>query len=143
MSSSEICGILEKGLKMLRKKKNITEAYEHCQKIIKLFSLPENTNINALWYELNRIERKAHAFSECHCAGSGLSETEELAEGEKILKYLDSLLGFRKLNIPVFLNSDCRGYALKIEEKWVQDNNAKISTDWGGFGILCPKFRNE
>jgi len=40
--------------------------------------------------------------------------------------------------IPVFFNSDPRGYALKIKDDYTRD--ITIYRDWGGYGILAPDF---
>jgi len=38
----------------------------------------------------------------------------------------------------IFVNTDPRGYALKIR---TQDaKNLDIYKDWGGYGIICPEF---
>jgi hypothetical protein len=44
---------------------------------------------------------------------------------------------------PIFLNGDARGYALKIQDDYVRDNNLDIHKDWGGYGILAPEFDGE
>ena len=45
--------------------------------------------------------------------------------------------------VPIFFNTDPRGYALKINDSYarlLRDNNKPIYTDWGGYGILAPDF---
>lgn len=45
----------------------------------------------------------------------------------------------RKPLVPVFLNGDPRGYALKIEDEWLRDRpEVRIHKDWGGYGIIAP-----
>ena len=48
------------------------------------------------------------------------------------------MLNFRNLKIPCFINGDCRGYALKIKDQYVRENNLKIQTDFGGYGLIAP-----
>ena len=48
-------------------------------------------------------------------------------------------LPFKK--IPVFVNGDPRGYALKIDDSYVKKFNLKIERDWGGYGIIAPDFK--
>ncbi len=55
-----------------------------------------------------------------------------------ILKRLDAILGFKAAGIPVFVNGDPRGYALKIEDSAARDLD--IHRDMGGYGIICPDF---
>lgn len=54
----------------------------------------------------------------------------------------------RKPLVPVFVNLDPRGYALKIDDEWVRDQRADhrtaykaaIHQDWGGYGIIAPEI---
>ena len=42
--------------------------------------------------------------------------------------------------VPVFLNRDPRGYALKIKSEWMEArrDSVRLHRDWGGYGILAP-----
>jgi len=40
----------------------------------------------------------------------------------------------------VFINGDPRGYALKINDKYVRENQLRIYSDMGGYGIIAPEF---
>jgi hypothetical protein len=40
----------------------------------------------------------------------------------------------------VFINGDPRGYALKINDRYMKVNNLSLHSDWGGYGILAPDF---
>lgn len=47
--------------------------------------------------------------------------------------------------IPVFINLDPRGYALKIDDEWMRANQGKwgddnLTTDWGGYGLIAPEI---
>lgn len=42
--------------------------------------------------------------------------------------------------VPVFVNSDPRGYALKIENDWMRAHGGNLHRDMGGYGILAPDF---
>lgn len=44
----------------------------------------------------------------------------------------------RKPLVPVFVNLDPRGYALKINDEWMRANNVRLHSDFGGYGILAP-----
>jgi len=93
----------------------------------------------ALAKKAHRLEVRAHKLSTDYCTGVITSERWE-AETNKILDALDKVVGFRRLNIPVFVNGDARGYALKMDEKYIRENNVDIHRDWGGYGILAPEF---
>jgi hypothetical protein len=46
----------------------------------------------------------------------------------------------RRKSVPIFINRDPRGYALKIDDAWMRETNAALHTDWGGYGIIAPEF---
>jgi hypothetical protein len=94
--------------------------------------------------QVHAIEVKAHKLATDYCNGeNGVdSETWEPLT-DKILDRLDKILNFRAQNIPVFVNGDARGYALKIDDEYVRKYGLKIHTDWGGYGILAPEFDGE
>ena len=89
---------------------------------------------------VHRLEVRAHKMAEDYC--NGLIESDDwLDKKEKnILKALDRLLNFRAQGIPVIVNGDPRGYALKIDDEYVREHNLDIHRDWGGYGILAPDF---
>ena len=107
----------------------------------RIFSVP-NVGPVELAKKVHRIEVKAHRMAEDYC--NGLYETEEYFEKKEksIEAALDRLLGYKGKDIPVFINSDPRGYALKIKDDWVREHREDfpIHTDWGGYGILAPDF---
>ena len=50
--------------------------------------------------------------------------------------------------VPVFINRDPRGYALKIESDWMETYARKaggdrITQDWGGYGIIAPEITGD
>ena len=64
-------------------------------------------------------------------------------ERDRALGSLDRLLRFEGAEVPVFVNSDPRGYALKIKSEWVHEHNVTIHRDMGGYGILAPEFGKD
>jgi hypothetical protein len=91
------------------------------------------------WATLCWLERRAHRLAERQC-------NEPLPEGfverleSQILSTLDDATNYRARGIKVFLNGDSRGYAIKIEDEQVRDENMRIERDWGGYGIIAPEF---
>jgi len=86
--------------------------------------------------KLRRLEVKADHLSLSYCNGDiELDYFEE--EKDKIMLKVDKILNFKEKNIPVFFNSDPRGYALKIDDSYEHN----IYRDMGGYGILAPDFR--
>ena len=91
-----------------------------------------------------RIERVAHKLAEDYCNGKdGLNSDNIDIYTETILKRLDRLINWHDAKVPIFINLDARGYALKIDSDYVRDNNIQIEKDWGGFGLLAPDYRYE
>lgn len=93
----------------------------------------------ALAKQLRRLENKAHRLAEDE-ASRPLPEGYVEKQEASILRSLDKILGYKKAGIPVFLNSDPRGYALKIDDAYVREHDLDIHRDWGGYGILAPDF---
>lgn len=123
----------------LTKKEEMYKAIEaHGAKLNEIFGT-EYGNIQ-LCKKLRLLEVKAHTMSEKSCNGE-LAEGEESIEIDKILTAVDKLLGCKEKGIPVFLNLDARGYALKIEDDWMRAKGCKLFSDWGGYGIIAPDFR--
>lgn len=111
---------------------------EHGRRLIALFGLPADTDPHALYYALHRIEARAHTYAARLCNGD-ISPTDEQddAHDASILRSVRKLLGDK---VPIVINGDPRGYALKIPDDWVRDHNAEIHRDMGGYGIICPDF---
>lgn len=107
-----------------------------------------NTGIDniALCKKLRTLEKKAHRLSTDYCNGeNGINSHEDFEKKcELILKAIDKILFAQSFNVlrkkAVFVNGDARGYALKLSDKYVRENNLKIYTDMGGYGILAPDF---
>ena len=113
---------------------------EHGENLKRLFGLPENTDLVKLAKRLRRWETKAHTWALEYCNGDIQPNEEEADEFEEaIIRGVRKVLG--DMPVPVLFNKDPRGYALKIPYKWMRDNpRARLHTDWGGYGILCPEF---
>ena len=95
--------------------------------------------------KLHSLEVKAHKLAEDYCNGVNGVTTDNFDEKcEPILKAVDKILNYTRKGVPVFVNGDARGYALKIDDNWTAGYNSKaekrIYTDWGGYGILAPEF---
>jgi len=122
----------------------------HGEKLLRVFWLgfdametqPEPV---ALCKKLFRLEHKAHRLSTDYCNGDIHHETWE-HKTDLILEKVDKILHFYSQEIPVFVNPDCRGYALKIGDEYIKENEhlrSFIYRDWGGYGIIAPDFKHE
>ena len=86
---------------------------------------------------LRRLERKIDKASEAYA--NGTMSHEEYGKKDKVaLNNLKLILG--PTNIKIFINSDCRGYALKIDSDQAVIEEENLERDWGGYGILAPDF---
>lgn len=91
--------------------------------------------------KIHSLEIKAHNLAEDYCNGANNVDSENWESlSDAILDNVDKVLNFRKQHIPIFVNGDARGYALKIHDDYIRNNNVKIYKDWGGYGILAPEF---
>ena len=88
--------------------------------------------------KLFSLENKAHKLATDYCNGDIQTDNwDNLVE--PILKRVRTILNTTD-TYPIFVNGDCRGYALKIKDDYVKKTNMKIYQDWGGYGILAPDF---
>ena len=97
------------------------------------------TDAIKLCKQLRRLETQGEKIAVDFCNGD-IDQSEFEALSESLLEKLDKIICFKEKDIPVFLNGDCRGYALKIRSEHVHDNDLNIHKDWGGFGILAPEI---
>ncbi len=87
---------------------------------------------------LRRLEVKAGRIARAVCDGGGYEPPSSW--DDKILDAADRLLNFRVQNIPVFVNHDPRGFALKIDSAYMAEHDVTLFNDWGGYGIIAPEF---
>jgi len=113
---------------------------KHGEDIKKIFSLPADTDPIKLCKSLRRRETEAQMIQEIH--GNGHYELSSKMEAELMIKLKALLMpngtpeDFLKFGI--FLNTDPRGYALKIPDDIVKENAWTIYKDMGEFGIIAP-----
>ena len=125
---------------MTKKEKMYARIEKHGANLNRIFQTKLD-NVT-LCKKLFTLEHKAHKLAEDYCNGLVDTEYEYHSETAKILDKVNGILGnvWRKKHVPVFVNGDPRGYALKIESDYVRDNNIEIERDWGGYGLLAPDF---
>ena len=81
-------------------------------------------------------ERQAHKKALDHCNGY-LDGYKYEAWKDRFVKKLAAKLGLDKMPEGFFVNSDPRGYSLKMQAGTFPDG---LIADWGGYGILAPDF---
>ena len=113
---------------------------EHGENLNKIFGLDEDPV--ALCKRLLRLENKMTRVNTDWVNGD-ISEEEQDKVEKQVLAAVDKILGYKAKKIPVFVNTDPRGMALKIKDDWVRSNRDKyrIYTDMGGYGIIAPNLR--
>jgi hypothetical protein len=134
-------------MKFTVKERMYQQIRRHGEDLKALFKLPGDIDSIKLCKSILRLENRAHHLSTQYCNGDIDYDVWDI-ETDKILLKLDSILGYKAKNIPVFVNGDCRGYALKIKSKYILDNRntlgfAPIYQDLGGHGILAPEFNGR
>ena len=118
-----------------KQKQNIIE---HGQKLNIIFK----TDLEPLdlCKKLRRRENSLGVLAEQWCNGT-ITEGHFSSRSESIMRAVDKILNFTKQNIPVFYNTDPRGYALKIKDDYVRKNSLDIERDWGGYGLIAPEIK--
>ncbi len=113
-----------------------------------------NTGLDSitLCKKLRILEKKANKLATDYCNGdNGITTYNWEGKITPIMQSVYKLLNNGLYNddrphqkkVPIFLNGDCRGYALKINDSYVKalrTQGKDIYTDWGGYGILAPDF---
>jgi SMC interacting uncharacterized protein involved in chromosome segregation len=124
----------------MNKKERMNEQIrKHGENLNKVFGLNEDPI--KLAKKLHTIELKAHKLATDYCNGENGVDSENWETlSDAILEKVDKVLNFTAQEIPVFVNGDARGYALKINDDYVRNNGLEIHKDWGGYGILAPEF---
>ncbi len=119
---------------------------EHGKRLLVIFPNATERDPVKLCRKLRKLEREGAAFGLRLCNGPEYkTEGAQEAVAEEILNRLDALLGYMAAGVPVFLNRDPRGYALKIESKWMEARRdvVKLCRDWGGYGIIAPDLSEK
>jgi len=124
----------------------LTKKQERDERILRNgFRLQRTFNVTnlgplALTKAVHRIETAMHRVAEDYCNGIITEEQSDKKE-QSAIKRLDALLNFKAQGIPVFINADTRGYALKISDAWMIGHpECDLERDWGGYGILAPEI---
>jgi len=125
-------------MKQADKNKMYEQITQHGNNLNAIF----NTGLDPvkLCKRLRIIEGKAERITTALCNGTITAEAAELLL-DKYLISVNKILG--NTDIPVFINRDPRGYALKIKSTYMQTHNIKLYQDMGGYGILAPDFTPE
>lgn len=119
--------------------RKISRERRHGLALQKIFPATKGMDPEELVASLAKVEKAAHKLAEDEC-NRPLPDGYVERRSAEILGWLDSILAFKAAKVPVFLNGDPRGYALKIQDGYVRARKLDIERDWGGYGILAPEF---
>lgn len=115
----------------------------HVDQLRAIFPKARFRDDGVLWAMLVELEGGVSNYSALLCNGA-IDPTEDEMDGEdrRNLDYLNQLLdNYGNDAVPLLLNNDPRGHALKIDDDWVRAHPEKpIARDMGGYGILVPDF---
>jgi hypothetical protein len=94
--------------------------------------------------KLRAIERRAN--NDAMKYANGEIETGEWdAISEKYYNEVQALFNGNLQGLKI--NSDCRGYALKIESEYIAPSGLYgaigLNRDWGGYGLLAPEINGN
>ena len=92
--------------------------------------------------KLRRLEARASAIT-LHNCNVGMTDADYFEATARVLARVHALLQYNAHEVPVFVNGDPRGYALKIDDAWVRAHaDYRLHRDWGGYGIIAPDLTN-
>lgn len=136
---------------------------EHGGVLLRIFPRASEQDPVKLCRKLRRLESEARNNALALCNGDTGQEAYERKE-DSVERRLKKLLepGPAPWKVPVFINSDPRGSALKIDPKWAGKFNrlvharymedrlrgrtaepACLYTDFGGYGLIAPNLTKD
>jgi hypothetical protein len=124
--------------KLERRNKEIAAHLEALQQLVNLCG-GSKYKISTINSKLRNIEFRASRDSEKYCNGGiDTNQFGERAEGYK--EEVQALFNGNLKGLKI--NSDCRGYALKIHDETMANEykEIRLNKDWGGYGLLAPEI---
>ena len=122
----------------------------HGENLLAIFPHATEKNPVRLCRALHRWESRGATLALRLCNGPAFpTEDQQERTVQTILKAVNTLLGNEC--VPIFVNLDPRGCALKIDDEWLRDQCQHnqyslgdafraLHKDWGGYGIICPEI---
>lgn len=113
---------------------------QHGENLLRIFPYATERDPVKLCKRLRKLEKQGEALALRLCNGPEFPSEDAADKIEaEILGKVDDYLTYHMAKVPVFLNRDPRGYALKIKESWMRERHElRLHRDWGGYGIIAP-----
>lgn len=136
--------------KMTKKQRMAEQILAHGFHLQAIFPDTKSIGPVTLCKKLHRLEIKMHREAEKYCNGDAPYNTDENAWDKveaSALASLRAILG--NTDIPLMVNGDPRGYALKIDDSYMRKHQTvdnplfHLYQDLGGYGILAPEFNGS
>ena len=133
-----------------KKQRQYEQIKAHGENLLAIFPNATERDPIALYKKLRRMEAKAQAIALRLCNGpeypGGYDEVDALTGA--ILEKVNAILGNSGPDaVPVFVNRDPRGYALKIKSEYMAGAGWiaqwALMRDWGGYGIIAPEITGD
>ena len=133
-----------------KKQRQAEQIKDHGENLLHLFPRATERDPIKLCKKLRRMEAKAQEIALRLCNGpefpGGDDEVDALTGA--ILAKVNAILGNTGKNpVPVFINRDPRGYALKIKSEYMAGAGWiaqwALMRDWGGYGIIAPEITGD
>jgi len=130
-----------------KKQRQYEQIKAHGENLLAIFPNATEKDPVSLCKTLHRLEAKARRICTDYCNGDfDAGENGEALDAtlDAILAKVNAILGNSGPDaVPVFVNQDPRGYALKIDDVWIHNKQARIYPDWGGYGIIAPEITGD
>ena len=134
-----------------KKQRQAEQIKAHGENLLHLFPNATERDPIALCKKLRRLEAKASRITTDYCNGdfdAGENGEKLDAALDPILAKVNAILGNTGKNpVPVFINRDPRGYALKIKSEYMAGAGWiaqwALMRDWGGDGIIAPEITGD
>ena len=113
---------------------------EHGKKLLRIFPNAIERDPVKLCKKLRRIETALSRIATQYCNGD-INDDEIDSESERLMSQVQQLLNVPVLGAKwqsIFFNRDPRGYALKIDDKFMREAKLNLHQDLGGYGIIAP-----
>ena len=134
------------GLSMNAKTK--AAVIKHGENLLAIFPQANEQDPEKLCKRLRAQERRGEALGVRLCKGPefpGEDDADKISDA--ILSKVNTLLANRPCDtespVPIFINRDPRGYAIKIPDSWMRTYHVQLHHDLGGYGIIAPDLTVE